>query len=427
MMAIVCCDGLFHRSEDMEIITLQNGVRIVVEPMADVRSTSTGVFIKAGTRTESTTEIGISHLIEHMLFKGTKTKTAKEIASFFDELGGSVNAFTSKDHTCYYVKTLDEHAVVAFDALADMLFQSLFDETELEKEKRVVLEEIKMYEDTPEDLVHELLAKAVYQDDVLAEPILGTEASVLGLSREQLLRYVATMYTGNRVVVSIAGHVPDALVDAVKARFAELPSGESSKESTVPTLYAEVVKKQKETEQAHLCWNFEAIAATDDRLPHLALMNNAIGATMSSRLFQSIREEEGLAYSIYSYYTTFDDHGTFTIYIGTSPDTLEQVEAIMVRELTELKQSGLTDEEVEKGKRQLKGSLVLGNESTSARMNRNGRNLVLLDEVEPIDVVLDKVDRIETGEVNALIREVLNHAPAKSYVLPSEDRLETEL
>ncbi|WP_214797018.1 MULTISPECIES: pitrilysin family protein [Exiguobacterium] len=405
----------------MEWITLDNGVRIVIEPMADVRSTSTGVFIKAGTRTEDMTEIGISHLIEHMLFKGTKTRTAKEIASFFDELGGSVNAFTSKDHTCYYVKTLDEHAVIAFDALADMLFDSLFDETELEKEKRVVLEEIKMYEDTPEDLVHELLAKAVYKDDILAEPILGTEASVLGLSREQLLRYVASTYTGNRVVVSIAGHVPQELVEAVTRRFADLPSGESPKESTTPILYSDVVKKQKETEQAHLCWNFEAIAAKDDRLPHLALLNNAIGATMSSRLFQSIREEEGLAYSIYSYYTTFDDHGTFTIYIGTSPETLAQVETIMTRELETLKADGLSDEEVEKGKRQLKGSLVLGNESTSARMNRNGRNLVLLDEVEELNEVLDKVDRIETRDVNTLINEVLGHAPAKSYVLPSED------
>lgn len=405
----------------MEWITLDNGVRIVIEPMADVRSTSTGVFIKAGTRTENMTEIGISHLIEHMLFKGTKTRSAKEIASFFDELGGSVNAFTSKDHTCYYVKTLDEHAVIAFDALADMLFDSLFDETELEKEKRVVLEEIKMYEDTPEDLVHELLAKAVYQDDILAEPILGTEASVLALSREQLLRYVDRMYTGNRIVVSIAGHVTDELVEMVKARFAELPSGESPKESAIPMLHSEIVKKNKETEQAHLCWNFEAIAATDDRLPHLALMNNAIGATMSSRLFQSIREEEGLAYSIYSYYTTFGDHGTFTIYIGTSPDTLEQVETIMKRELAVLKDEGLSDEEVDKGKRQLKGSLVLGNESTSARMNRNGRNLVLLDEVEDLNEVLDKVDRIETADVNALINEVLGHTPAKSYVLPSED------
>ncbi|EPE63096.1 processing protease [Exiguobacterium sp. S17] len=405
----------------MEWITLKNGVRIVIEPMADVRSTSTGVFIKAGTRTEEDNEIGISHLIEHMLFKGTTTKTAKEIASFFDELGGSVNAFTSKDHTCYYVKTLDEHAVIAFDALADMLFHSVFDETDLEKEKRVVLEEIKMYEDTPEDLVHELLAYAVYGDDILAKPILGTEASVLSFSRDQLLRYVASMYTGNRVVVSIAGHVTDELVEAVTSRFAELPSGETPKESTIPVLYSDVLKKHKETEQAHLCWNFEAISATNDRLPHLALANNAIGATMSSRLFQSIREEQGLAYSIYSYYTTFVDHGTFTIYIGTSPETLAQVETIMERELEALKANGLTDEEVAKGKRQLKGSLVLGNESTSARMNRNGRNLVLLDEVEDLDEVLNKVNRIETDEVNALIRELLGHSPAKSYVLPSED------
>lgn len=411
----------------MNWTTLANGVRIVTEPIVGARSTSTGVFIKAGTRTETSDEIGISHLIEHMLFKGTTTRTAKEIASFFDELGGSVNAFTSKDHTCYYVKTLDEHAVMAFDVLADMLFDSRFDEQELEKEKRVVMEEIKMYEDTPEDLVHEMLARAVYRDHVLAEPILGTEESVQAMSRSQIIDYVNRLYTGNRIVVSIAGHVTDELVAAIEARFAHLPSGESTKESSVHTLYSDHVKREKETEQAHLCWNYEAIAATDTRLPHLSLLNNAIGATMSSRLFQSIREDEGLAYSIYSYYTTFEDHGTFTIYVGTSPETLGQVEAILQRELDRLRQDGLTEDEVEKGKRQLKGSIVLGNENASARMNRNGRNLLLLGAIEPIETVLDKVDAIQPDEVNALMRDVLAHAPATSYVVPTEARLETEL
>ncbi|WP_214698243.1 pitrilysin family protein [Exiguobacterium sp. s57] len=404
----------------MEWMTLENGVRIIIEPIEGSHSTSTGVFIKAGTRTESFENIGISHLIEHMLFKGTKTKNAKEIASFFDELGGSVNAFTSKDHTCFYVKTLDEHAVMALDVLTDMLFESLLDENELEKEKRVVVEEIKMYEDTPEDLVHELLAIAAYRDDLLAQPILGTEESVNRLTRDQLVDYLQERYTAEEIVVSIAGNISNELIDAVKGRFANIPSRESSKQLNQPELFHDTVTKQKETEQAHLCWNYGAISATDERLPHLALMNNAIGATMSSRLFQSIREEEGLAYSIYSYYTTFADHGTFTIYVGTSSDTLKQVEVILERELTRLVEEGLTDEEVDKGKRQLKGSLVLGNESSSARMNRNGRNLLLLDEVEPIEHVIQKVERIEGEEVNALIREVLQQQPAKSYVLPNE-------
>ncbi|WP_215141547.1 M16 family metallopeptidase [Exiguobacterium qingdaonense] len=404
----------------MEQMTLENGVRIIIEPIEGSRSTSTGVFIKAGTRTESFENIGISHLIEHMLFKGTNKMSAKEIASFFDELGGSVNAFTSKDHTCFYVKTLDEHAVMAFDVLTDMLFESLLDEAELEKEKRVVVEEIKMYEDTPEDLVHELLAIAAYRDDLLAQPILGTEESVNRLTRDELVRYLEERYTAHEIVVSIAGHVSKELIESVKRRFANIPSRESSNEFHRPTLFHDTLTKQKDTEQAHLCWNYEAIPANDHQLPHLALMNNAIGATMSSRLFQSIREEEGLAYSIYSYYTTFADHGTFTIYVGTSPKTLKRVEHILERELKRLIEEGLTDEEVDKGKRQLKGSLVLGNESTSARMNRNGRNLLLLDEVEPIEQVIQKVERIERNEVNALIKQVLSLQPAKSYVLPSE-------
>lgn len=403
----------------MESIVLENGVRLVIEPM-NVRSTSTGIFIKAGTRTERSEELGISHLIEHMLFKGTKSKSAKEIASFFDELGGSVNAFTSKDHTCYYVKTLDEHAVMAFEQLSDMLFESVMDPEELEKEKRVVLEEIKMYEDTPEDLVHEILAHAVYRDDRLAQPILGTEESVRALSRDQIKDYMSRLYTGDRVVVSIAGHVTPELITAVKERFQHLPAAQVIDDYEKPVLHADTIKRHKETEQAHLCWNFEAIGAKDERLPHLALVNNAIGATMSSRLFQAIREERGLAYSVYSYYTTLEDHGTFTIYIGTSPETLQEVEDILTRELTNLRENGLSVQEIEKGKAQLKGSLVLGNESTSARMNRNGRNVLLLNRLEELDAVLERVETIEQDAVNALIRDMLATEPAKSYVLPTD-------
>ncbi|WP_214801838.1 pitrilysin family protein [Exiguobacterium sp. ERU656] len=402
----------------VERIQLQNGVRIIIERMPSARSVATGIFIKAGSRTETLEEHGISHLIEHMVFKGTEQFSAKEIAVYFDRLGGNINAFTSKDQTCYYVKTLDEHAATAFDVLADMFLDSTFDEEELEKEKRVVIEEIKMYEDTPDDLVHELLAIAAYGEDVMARPILGTEESVLKINRQMITEYMKQAYAPDQIVISIAGNVSDALVEQVKERFSVMTPSETSRPIQLPELKNDVIRKEKDTEQVHLCYNFRAIDSTDDRLPGLALLNNAFGATMSSRLFQSIREERGLAYSVFSYYTTFDDHGTFTIYVGTSHETLKEVEDVLEAEIKLLLANGLTDKEVEDGIEQLKGSLILGNEGTSSHMNRNARNELHLEKHPTLEEVIEEVERITKEDIQGLITHIFEEPPAKAYILP---------
>ncbi|HAB34342.1 MAG TPA: peptidase M16, partial [Exiguobacterium sp.] len=235
----------------IERIQLENGVRLIVERMPEARSVATGIFIQAGSRTEQIEEHGISHLIEHMMFKGTKRHTAKEIAVYFDRLGGNINAFTSKDQTCYYVKTLDEHAGEAFQVLADMFLESTFDAEELEKEKKVVIEEIKMYDDTPDDLVHELLAVAAYGEDVMARPILGTEESVLRIDRTMIEQYLEEAYAPDQIVISVAGNVSDELITQIQERMSILISRSKTRETASPRLQNGVIRKEKDTEQAH--------------------------------------------------------------------------------------------------------------------------------------------------------------------------------
>lgn len=412
----------------VERLVLDNGVRIVSERIENARSVATGIFIKAGSRTETIEEHGISHLIEHMMFKGTKKQSAKEIAVYFDRLGGNINAFTSKDQTCYYVKTLDEHAITAFDVLADMFLESTFDEEELEKEKRVVIEEIKMYEDTPDDLVHELLAVAAYGDDVMARPILGTEESVKRINRQMIVEYLQEAYAPEQIVISVAGHVTDELITQIKDRFEQLQASGAVRQIEEPVLKSDALRKEKDTEQVHVCYNFRSIPSADDRLPTLALLNNAFGATMSSRLFQSIREDRGLAYSVFSYYTTFDDHGTFTIYVGTSKETLAEVETVLASEINQLLEHGLTENELEDGIEQLKGSLILGNESTSSHMNRNARNELHLGMHPTLEDVIKEVEQITPADVQEMIAYIFSEPPAKAYILPELDEadLETE-
>ncbi|MGI1804806.1 M16 family metallopeptidase [Exiguobacterium sp. TDN 0502] len=408
----------------IERIQLENGVRLIVERMPEARSVATGIFVQAGSRTEQIEEHGISHLIEHMMFKGTKRHTAKEIAVYFDRLGGNINAFTSKDQTCYYVKTLDEHAGEAFHVLADMFLESTFDAEELEKEKKVVIEEIKMYDDTPDDLVHELLAVAAYGEDVMARPILGTEESVLQIDRKMIGRYLEEAYAPDQIVISVAGNVSDALIAQITERMSILVSREKTRQTTSPRLQNGVIRKEKDTEQAHICYNFRAIPSADPRLPALALLNNAFGATMSSRLFQSIREERGLAYSVFSYYTTFDDHGTFTIYVGTSPESVEEVEQVLATEIDRLKREGLSAKELEDGIEQLRGSLILGNEGTSSHMNRNARNELHLHRHPSLEEVLADVERIRPSDIEDLIQYIFSEEPAKAYILPADEEEE---
>lgn len=280
--------------------TCKNGVRIVLEQIPTVRSVSIGVWIGTGSRNETEQNNGISHFLEHMFFKGTKTRTAKEIAEAFDSIGGQVNAFTSKEYTCYYAKVLDEHASFALEMLADMFFHSTFVDEELQKERNVVLEEIKMYEDTPDDIVHDLLSKACYANHPLGYPILGTEETLRTFTGDSLRGYMADYYTPDRVVISVAGNVDESFIQQVESYFGFFTAKRKASESPAPLFQPQKLARQKDTEQAHLCIGFNGLPVGHPDIYTLIILNNILGGSMSSRLFQEVREQRGLAYSVFS-------------------------------------------------------------------------------------------------------------------------------
>ncbi|MDF2963679.1 MAG: zinc protease, partial [Paenibacillus sp.] len=358
----------------MNKYTLNNGLRVIVEPIPTCRSVSFGIWVKTGSRNESRENNGISHFIEHMLFKGTDKYSAKDIAELFDGIGGNVNAFTSKEYTCYYAKVLDDHLPIAVEALADMFFRSSFDSAELEKEKNVIFEEISMYEDTPDDMVHDLIAKAAFEDHSLGYTIIGTEKNLTAMDSNTLRTYMQQQYSIERTVIAIAGNVDDSIVALMEQHFGGFQNNGSEQILPGPSFAGNLEYHEKKTEQNHICISLPGLSAKDDRLYAMVLLNNAIGGGMSSRLFQEIREKRGMAYSVYSYHTSYQDGGMFTIYTGTAPKQTADVLKVTMELLSELKKEGLTAAELKKGKEQMKGSLILSLESTSSRMNRLGKN-----------------------------------------------------
>ncbi|MGE7120596.1 M16 family metallopeptidase [Peribacillus sp. NPDC046944] len=386
--------------------TCQNGVRIVLENIPTVRSAAIGVWIKTGSRNETPELNGVSHFLEHMFFKGTTTRNAREIAESFDSIGGQVNAFTSKEYTCYYAKVMDNHASYALEILADMFFNSTFDEEELKKEKNVVYEEIKMYEDTPDDIVHDLLSKAVYENHPLGYPILGTESTLETFNSETLKKYVHDMYTPDKVVISIAGNVDEKLIQEVESYFGSYQGGEERLELVKPSFHENRITRKKETEQAHLCLGFKGLEIGNDKTYSLVTLNNILGGSMSSRLFQEVREQRGLAYSVYSYHSSYQDTGLVTIYGGTGTSQLDSLYDTIQETLATLKRDGITEKELRNSKEQLKGSLMLSLESTNSRMSRNGKNELMLGEHRSLDDIIVKIDEVTEDSVNELANRI---------------------
>ncbi|KIL44934.1 M16 family metallopeptidase [Jeotgalibacillus soli] len=399
----------------------QNGLRIVLENIPTVRSVAIGVWIGAGSRYEDKDNNGISHFLEHMLFKGTKERSAREIAEAFDSIGGQVNAFTSKEYTCYYAKVLDNHASHALSILGDMFFNSEFDPTELNKEKNVVLEEIKMYEDTPDDIVHDLLGEAVYETHPLGYPILGTAETIASFTQEKLKKYVYEMYTPDQVVVSIAGNVDDSFIKEVEALFGHYKR-ETHGHQTLekPSFHSQHLVKKKETEQAHLCFGFDGLPLGHKDSYSLIVMNNVLGGSMSSRLFQEVREERGLAYSVFSYHSAHHDSGMLTVYAGTGVDQLDSLYETLQSTLVKFKQNGMTAKELMHTKEQLKGNLMLGLESTNARMSRNGKNELMLNRHRTMDEMIERIDSVSLESVRSVADLVLTDDFAVSLISPNE-------
>lgn len=398
--------------------TCKNGVRIVMENIPTVRSVAIGIWIHAGSRNENEKNNGISHFLEHMFFKGTETRSAREIAESFDSIGGQVNAFTSKEYTCYYAKVLDEHAKYALDVLADMFFNSTFDEEELKKEKNVVCEEIKMYEDAPDDIVHDMLTKATYETHPLGYPILGTEETLNTFTGDTLRQYIKDHYTPENVVVSIAGNIDEAFLQTVEQYFGSYEGTTNREQVHSPIFHFNKVARKKETEQAHLCLGYKGLQMGHEDIYNLIVLNNVLGGSMSSRLFQEVREQRGLAYSVFSYHSSYEDTGMLTLYGGTGSQQLDTLYETMQETLETLKNIGITEKELINSKEQLKGNLMLSLESTNSRMSRNGKNELLLRKHRSLDEIIESVNTVTKENVDELIRNMFTDEFSAALISP---------
>lgn len=398
--------------------TCQNGVRIVLENIPHVRSVAIGVWIGTGSRNENEKNNGISHFLEHMFFKGTKTRSAREIAESFDSIGGQVNAFTSKEYTCYYAKVLDEHSDYALEVLADMFFNSTFDEIELKKEKNVVYEEIKMYEDTPDDIVHDLLSKATYGNHPLGYPILGTEETLAKFESDTLREYMDQYYTPENVVISVAGNISESFISEVEKQFGSFETSQKGTEVGAPAFMNQKLARKKDTEQAHLCIGFDGLQVGHEKIYDLIVLNNVLGGSMSSRLFQDVREQKGLAYSVFSYHSSFQDNGMLTIYGGTGRAQLDVLFETIQETLATLKKEGITAKELTNSIEQMKGNLMLSLESTNSRMSRNGKNELLLGRHRSLDEMIEMINEVTEDNVNALAKQLFTDDYSIALISP---------
>ncbi len=404
---------------------LPNGIRIVTERMPHVRSVAVGIWIETGSRDESAERGGISHLIEHLVFKGTATRSAEAIARTMDSVGGQMDAFTTKEHTCFYVQVLDEHLPLAVDLLTDILLRPLFDAEELEREKSVVLQEIKMVEDTPDDVIHDIFAAQVWDGHPLGRPILGTRELVTGFGRDAVRSHFGDEYVPGRIVIAVAGNVTHAeVVDLFGARFHSDRDGvvDRAPAGGPARLAAGVNIVQKTLEQVHLVMGFPGLPHAAPERYALFLLNDVIGGSMSSRLFQEIRERQGLVYAIHSGVQAFVDAGTVYVYAATDAPNFSKVLKSILKETRELRKAGITEEELRRAKDHLKGSLMLSLESTSSRMNRLAKHEMHLGSFLTMDAMLAAIDGVRHEEVLALIGELLDEERLAVTTLGPLDR-----
>lgn len=399
-----------------------NGVRIVHERMPHVRSVAIGVWVGAGSVDEKESEAGIAHFIEHMLFKGTTARNARAIAEEFDRIGGEANAFTSKEMTCFYTTVLGHHAPRALSVLADMFFNSIFDEKEIEKEKSIILDEIAAVEDTPDDDVDERLWKTMYPDQAIGRPVLGDGKTIATFDRDTIQAFMDRLYTPDRLVISIAGNYDERLIKLIEVQFGSFRRGDGESVQMIPQatiFHSGTTMKTKDIEQAHLCLGYPGLPIKDERLHDLILLDSIIGGTMSSRLFQEVREERGLAYSVYSYYSSYLFTGTFMIYGGTSPENMTKLSVTIDDVIDSILTEGITENELHNAKEQLKGGFLLGLESSESRMHRNGRNELILQEHRTMDEVVALIDKVKARDVYRMANDLLTKERALSIIAPA--------
>jgi len=391
--------------------------------MPHVRSVTIGVWLTRGSRHESDAESGVAHFVEHMLFKGTTSRSAQQIAQAIDSIGGHLDAFTSKEYASYYVKVMDEHLPVAVDLLSDLVMRPALAPPDVEREQSVILEEIKMVEDAPDDLVHELFAQQFWSRHPLGRPILGTPETVASFRSAGLRDYFTKTYVASNLVVVAAGHLDHASVRALVERaFAELPAAVPVRPVDPPTVTPGVISRRKDIEQSHVCVGTPGYPQTHaDR--HVAyVLNTILGGSMSSRLFQHIREERGLAYAVFSNLSAFTDAGMFTIYAGCAPDKVNEVVGLTLAELRDLTRVPVAADELARARDHLKGSLMLSLESTSSRMSNLARQHIYFGRHFTLDEVLDSIERVTADDVMRVAQELFRDGSVVATIVgPSAD------
>ena len=388
-----------------EKITLQNGLRIVFEIIPYVRSVSLGVWVGTGSRFEPPAAAGASHFIEHMVFKGTLSRTAAQLAAEMDEIGGQVNAFTTKECTCFYGRVLDTHLGKLTDILCDMLTNSRFDDGDVTSERGVIFEEIDMYEDAPEDLVTERLFSAVFKGSPLGKPILGNKPALSKMDGAFLRAYMAAHYNPENIVVALSGNFSDGDIGLLKDRFSRFTGG--GKNSFKPAAFTPAfLVKKKPIEQNHLCLGFPGMARGDERRFPLQLMSSILGGGMSSRLFQSVREKNGLCYTVYSFSSLYQDTGIFGIYTALSRETEQAAISLILDELRRLVDNGVTLEELSRAREQTKANILMSLESTGARMNLLGKGELSLGKILSPEETAAAYDAVTPEDILSLAREM---------------------
>lgn len=414
---------------------LPSGLRIVTEEIAGVRSAAYGIWVNVGSRDESPKVAGASHFLEHLLFKGTQTRSALDISSAIEAVGGEMNAFTSKEYTCFYARVIDSDLPLAIDVISDLITSSIGRPEDVEAERKVVLEEISMRDDDPSDLVHELFGETFYGDTPLGRPILGTTESIKSLSRNTIFNYYKKRYLPQDIVIAVAGNlkhqkVVDQVIKAMsKDGFLDAAKGNFNLRSNNTVRRAQKLNvglMNRKTEQAHIFLGMPGVSRDDKRRFAMGVLSAALGGGMSSRLFQEIREKRGLAYSVYSYAQQFAGSGFIGFYAGCNPTKAKEVVSIMREVLHDVANNGLTHEELQRAQGAVRGALVLSQEDTGSRMSRIGKSELVYGEIMSFDQILKAVADVTSADIRTLANEILAPAPTLAVVGPFSRRSEFE-
>jgi len=407
---------------------LPNGLVVVCETIPYVRSVTVGIWVKTGSKYESAGEYGLTHFLEHLLFKGTQNRSAREIAEQMDAVGGQLNAFTSKEYTCFYARVLSDHFTFAMELLSDMLLNSAFAAEDFDREKQVVLEEIKLYEDTPDELIHDLCAKSVLGDHPLGRPVLGSFDSISAITREQTLAFWREHYTPDNLIISVAGQVdPEMVFSEIDRYFGAMTrnqtgagigagSGTGAGTGSSGTGIGANLFREKDTEQVHICLGSEGLSRHDDARYAVQVLDALLGGTVSSRLFQVLREERGLVYSAFSAHSSYQELGLFSIYVGVSKPNAGEVLKLLRQELDAVRQGLISEGEVSRAKEQLRGSILFGLESTSNRMSRLAKSEMFFGEIVSADEIIKRIQQVSKENVIATAQLIFAKQPYISAI-----------